>query len=318
MGTLYIDRKDLELKLEGKAITFYAGNKREGIVPLALIKRVIIVGNIKIETSILHKLASNNISVIFLTGKRLHFAGILHGRVRRNGLLRLAQYEKVRTQFALKISSEIVGKKLRKQAEFLRKIGDTRKALRHELYRTAMSIENIIKQVEEQPDIEILRGLEGSAASVYYKAFTQIFPSHLEFRGRVRRPPTDPVNALLSLTYTILHFEIVREIECIGLDPIIGYYHSIEYGRESLACDLVEPFRVDVDHFVYEVFKKEKLRTNDFTKEGNNEACYLRKDSRRKYFSLYESWAQQQRPLWREEVENLARRISDGADPLFE
>lgn len=134
----------------------------------------------------------------------------------------------------------------------------------------------------------------------------------------MRRPPTDPVNSLLSLIYTFVHFEMVREIECIGLDPLIGFYHSFEYGRESLACDLVEPFRPDVDRFVYDIFKEEKLNISDFYKENNHQACYLKKSSRRNFFLLYETWAQEQRSKWKEEVENLARRISDGSDPLFD
>jgi CRISPR-associated protein Cas1 len=318
MGILYIDRKELELKVDGKAIAFYAGKKREGVVPLAPLKRVIIVGNIKLEASVLHKLAKSNISVIFLSGKRLHFAGVLHGRIHRNGLLRLKQYAKTQTPFVIQISAEIIEKKLKKQVEFLRSLAEARKKIRHELTKSAQCIEQIINQVKALPEIESLRGLEGSAANAYYRAFTLLFPPSLGFRGRVRRPPTDPVNSLLSLTYTFVHFEMVREIECIGLDPLIGFYHSFEYGRESLACDLVEPFRPDVDLFVYEIFKEEKLTASDFFKENPRQACYLKKNSRKNYFLLYEAWAQEQRSKWREEVENLARRISDGEDTLFD
>ncbi len=172
--------------------------------------------------------------------------------------------------------------------------------------------------MNQQPNIESLRGLEGSAANAYYRAFSLLFPPSLGFHSRVRRPPTDPVNALLSLIYTFLHFEMVREIECLGLDPMIGFYHSFEYGRESLACDLIEPFRPDVDRLVFNVFKNEQLTINDFKKETSNNSCYLKKKSRKKLFLLYESWAKNERPLWTEEAKNLARRISDGPDALFD
>jgi len=318
MGTLYIDRKDIELRMDGRAIAFYLKEQKEGIVPLGPIKRAIIVGNVRLEAAVLHKLAFNNISTIFLSGKRLRFAGVLHGRFHKNGILRLKQYEKKLTSFALTISSELIKKKLEKKIEFLKELIELRKDMSFELLKAVQTIETIIAQVEEQPNLESLRGLEGSAASAYFKAFSSVFSPSFEFRGRVRRPASDPVNALLSLTYTILHFEMVRNIECIGLDPFIGFYHSFEYGRESLACDLVEPFRPDVDRFVYKAFKEEQLRITDFTKESCNDACYLKKNSRKKYFFLYESWAKIQRPLWEEEVRNLARRIGDGSNTLFD
>ncbi len=318
MGTLYIDRKDLELKVDGKAIAFYSGKKREGVVPLGPIKRAIIVGNVKLNASVLHKLAFYNISTLFLSGKKLHFAGILHGRFHKNGLLRLKQYEKSKTPFALKLAAELIAKKLEKQALFLQEMAGVRREIRHELLKASETIKGIFNQVQAQPNIDSLMGLEGSAANAYYRAFSLLFPPSLEFHSRVRRPPTDPVNALLSLTYTLLHFEMVREIECIGLDPIIGFYHSFDYGRESLACDLVEPFRPDVDRFVFNVFKEAQLGLGDFSKERSNNSCYLKKNSRKKYFQIYESWAQTQRPLWADETKNLARRIADGSDALFE
>ncbi|MDH7514066.1 MAG: CRISPR-associated endonuclease Cas1 [Clostridiales bacterium] len=318
MGTLYIDRKDLELRVDGKAIALYLGNKREGVVPLGPLKRVIIVGNVRLNASVLHKLASYNISALFLSGKRLRFAGILHGRLHRNGLIRLKQYEKIHTPFALITAVELIEKKLEKQKEFLIERAEQRNDIKHDLLRAVRTIDEIIRQVRQHPNLNSLRGLEGSAANAYYRAFSLLFAPSLGFHARVRRPPTDPVNAMLSLTYTFLHFEMVREIECIGLDPVIGYYHTFEYGRESLACDLVEPFRPNVDCFVYSIFKGEQLRTSDFAKENSNNSCYLKKKSRKKYFFLYESWAQSQRELWQDEVRKLARRIADGADSLFD
>lgn len=317
MGTLYIDRKDLEIKVDGQAIAFYSKKKREGLVPLGPLKRVIIVGNIKLDAAVLHKLALNNISVLFLCGKRLRFAGILHGRLHRHGLLRLKQYEKCQTPFALIIASELIEKKLQRQKAFLEEMLEFRREIRAELIKSIDVIKGIIEQIKQTPNIDSLRGLEGSAANAYYRGLTLLFPPSFGFQARVRRPPTDPINALLSLTYTLLHFEMVREIECLGLDPFIGFYHAFEYGRESLACDLVEPFRPEVDRFVFNLIKNEQLAQSDFKKEANG-ACYLKKTSRSKFFLLYESWAQNQRPLWAEEGRNLARRIADGSDAVFD
>lgn len=314
MGSLYIDRQDMDIKVEGNALVFYINGNREGSAPLQPLERVIIIGNVKIEALVLHKLALNNIAVIFLSGRRLAFRGILHGRLHNNGLLRLRQYGKSLSPFSLIFAQELVETKLRKQAEFLAELRDLRPEAKSEISSSIQSIESISQQLRGTDNLDTIRGLEGSAANCYFRALTFVFPPSLNFTNRIRRPPGDPVNALLSLTYTLLHFEMVREIEIIGLDPVIGFYHSFEYGRESLACDLVEAFRPDADRFVFNLFKERVFRENDFSQsETNGQAgCFLRKGSRKKYFGQYEEWAKINRPVWRSYVQNLARRILNG------
>lgn len=303
--------------MDGRAIAFYHNKKREGIVPLEPLNKVIIVGgNIHLQASVLHKLARNNASVIFLSGKRLRFSGRLSGKIHRNGLLRLKQYEKANSIFALRFAAEIIQAKLEKQLNFLEKIAVRRKDIKQELSKGIETIASLLPKLAEPSDIDSLRGYEGAAANAYFKAYCRFFAPSLNFRGRARRPPPDPVNALLSLTYTLLHFEMVREIEIIGLDPIIGFYHSFEYGRESLACDLVEPFRPEAEIFVYDIFRENKLDGEDFSPEGGG--YYLKKASRKKYFLLYEDWSKALRSRWQESVQHLARRIADGTDALFD
>jgi len=318
MGTLYIDRKDLDLRIEGHAIAFYSGKQREGVVPIAPLNKVVILGNIHLQTSFLHKLATNNISVIFLSGRRMKFSGRLSGKIHKNGLLRLKQYEKAQSVFARQFSCEIIQTKLKKQLAFFDDVLSRRKDLKLELSKAQEILKSIVVKVAGAHSQDSLRGFEGSAASAYFKAYATLFASSLGFGGRARRPPPDPVNALLSLTYTLVHFEIVREIEIIGLDPSIGFYHSFEYGRESLACDLVEIFRPDVDLLVYVLFRDRKLDLSDFSQSESGDGCYLKKASRKKYFFLYEDWAQQMRSAWRDCVRSLARRIADGEVALFD
>lgn len=130
------------------------------------------------------------------------------------------------------------------------------------------------------------------------------------FSKRTKRPPKDPVNAMLSLCYTLLHFELLREIQLIGFDPTIGFYHQFDYGRDSLACDLTELYRTDVDRFVYSLFKNDLFRKRDFKKDLN-EGVYLKKSSRKRFYPLWENWAQTLRPILREEVRGFANRIAE-------
>jgi len=319
MGTLYIDRKELHIKLDGQALAFYSNGKREGIVPINPFKRVIMVGNIVIETSVLHRLSDEGISVLFLSGKRLRFRGMVHGRLHNNGILRVKQYEKSLSPVSLEIAVDIVKRKVEGQKVFLLNVRESRSDLRFPMTNAAGIFEKILGTLNTKDiKMETLRGLEGGASATYFSAYTKIFPESLSFKKRNRRPPKDPVNAMLSLCYTLLHYENVREIEVIGLDPTIGFYHQFEYGRESLACDLVELYRTDVDRFVWELFRERQFTVRDFSSEDERPGCYLKKDSRKRFYPLYEEWAKGMRPQMVNEVRRLATRIMDGQDIIPE
>ncbi len=318
MGTLYIDRKDLHIKLDGSALAFYTGGAREGIVPINPLKRVIVVGNVILETPVLHKLADENISVVFLSGKQLRFCGMLHGRLHNNGLLRLKQYEKVQSAFSVEAANDIVRRKIIKQTILLSDVKDKRPDLGLKLTAAITTLSCVHETLSRaHHDVVTLVGYEGGASASFFSAYVTMFPDSLDFKKRNRRPPEDPVNAMLSLCYTMLHYEMVREIEVIGLDPTIGFYHQFEYGRESLACDLIEPYRPDVDRFVYEMFRDRVFTSRDFAEDDERPGCYLKKGSRKRFYPLYEEWAKAMRPLWTEEVRSLARRIN-GEEPLSE
>ena len=300
MGTLYIDRKDLHIRLDGNAIAFYSNGQREGIVPINPLKRVVIVGSLSIETQVLRKLADENISVVFLSGKRLRFSGMLHGRLHNNGILRVKQYEKSLSEFSAEFSKELVIRKITAQLQLLEYAAQTRHDLRLALTGGIKTLQGVLNTMKN-PDmpVETIRGMEGGASAAYFAAFTKLFAASLDFKGRNRRPPEDPVNAMLSLCYTLVHFEMVREIETIGLDPTIGFYHQFDYGRESLACDLVENYRPAVDRFVYELFRDREFTARDFATDDERPGCYLKKQRRKDFYPLYEQWANEMRSLWR-------------------
>lgn len=318
MGTLFIDRKETVIKLDGDAIAFYSNGKKQGSAPLNPFRRVVIVGGeILIETRAIHKLAEKEISVLFLSGKNLKFKGMLHGRIHYNGILRLKQYEKSLSSFATIFAREIIYRKVNAQMELIDKAIEKRTDLKFPLTKAKTTLENVLKILtDDQNPIQIssLVGFEGSASNAYFQAYTTLFADSLNFNKRVKRPPTDPVNAMLSLCYTMLHFEMVREIETIGLDPTIGFYHQFEYGRESLACDLVEPFRTEIDMFVWNLFRERIFTSRDFTQGEERPGVYLKKCGRKRFYETYEEFARNLRPKLTEEVRNLSRRILDGKD----
>lgn len=320
MGTLYIDRKGYHIKLDGEAIAFYLDGKREGIVPIRPLNRVIIAGNNTVETSVLNKLADNGSNVIFLSGRGLQYRGILTGRLHNNGILRVRQYEKsLDKDFTLAISKEIVIEKIRRQSEFLGEAAKIRGSenVKAAFHNTFGTLERIVREIDSAcGSLESLRGYEGAASNAYFSAFTELFPESLGFNIRTRRPPKDPVNAMLSLCYTLLHYEAVREIQVAGLDPTIGFYHCFDYGRESLACDLIEPFRPGADRFVWELFKDGKYAQKDFVQE--NDGVYLKKEARKEFYPVYESWAETPRKDIARKVRDISARVMDGKDTLPE
>lgn len=318
MGTLYIDRKDINVRLDGNALAFYSGGKREGVVPINPLKRVIVIGSVTLESRVLQRLADENISVIFLSGKRMRFCGMLHGRLHNNGILRLRQYEKSLTWFAINTAKDIVRRKIIKQRDFLIEMREQRPDAGLKLASVIETLTGINKTLSGDVSMETLRGLEGGAGAAYFSALVTAFPPSLGFEKRNKRPPEDPVNAMLSLCYTLLHYEITREIEVIGLDPTIGFYHQFDYGRESLACDLIEPYRPDVDRFVYGLFRTRVLTSRDFSEDDERPGCYLKKKSRNRFYPLYEEWSKGIRTILNEETRTLARRLLNEKDPVPE
>lgn len=317
MSTVFIDRKDIEIRVDGNSLSFYAKGQKDGSLPLAPLKRLVIIGNVKIDSSVLYKLVNNGISVVFLTGK-LRYGCTLSGPIHNNGILRVKQYEKSLSDFSLQLSREVLKKKIASQRDFISEIKNLKPALAMQVENALEILNKALSNIENISTVSIdsLRGIEGSASSVYFTIYSKIFPDSLNFLKRVKRPPKDPVNAMLSFCYTLLHYEIVREIQLIGLDPTIGFYHQFEYGRESLACDLVEIFRVSVDRLVYELFRDKHLSKKDFMQDEESGGVYLKKAGRKKFYPLYEQWAQKHRSSWREEVQTLARRILEEKNSL--
>ncbi len=145
-----------------------------------------------------------------------------------------------------------------------------------------------LADVESVNQIDQLFGVEGSAARVYFEAFGRMLLDKLGFPGRKKHPSTDPVNALLSLSYTMIFNEISSLLDGLGFDPYLAYYHSIDYGRTSLASDLMEEFRAPIaDRLTLNLMNNRIFKQEDFyTNPGDG--VYLKHESLKRYFVEYE------------------------------
>ncbi|MFZ4504635.1 MAG: CRISPR-associated endonuclease Cas1 [Methylovulum sp.] len=310
MSTLFLDRKDLQLRYESQCLVLYEHNQRRGTVPLHLVERIVMQGQIQLDTRVLGALADKNIGVVMLTGRQQRNVAMLFGRPHNDTQRRVAQYAcYVEETERVKLSRWLVLGKLRSQQRFLKIALTSRADLRLPLSTGITSLVGLIKQITSEQVFSIaqLRGLEGSGAAVYFKAYQTLFPDGLNFTARQRRPPPDPVNACLSLGYTLLHFDAVTACHVSGLDPFIGFFHEPAFGRESLACDFIEIARAKVDKLVWDLFRERKLRNENFAAEGGG--VMLNKSGRACFYAEYEMCIKPIRRLLRRYGYALAQRF---------
>lgn len=162
--------------------------------------------------------------------------------------------------------------------------------------QAAAAITKLIARVQAEQDLDALRGLEGAAAAAYFGVFGQMLRNGWAFPGRVRRPPTDPVNALLSYGYALLSSEVTRRVIVRGLDPRIGLFHGIRYGRSSLPLDMIEELRAPVvDRLVLKLLNRRQLTAEHFMTLEDG-AVRLTPQGRRVFITRWEEHLEHPRP----------------------
>lgn len=307
MTTLYLDRRDLRLQLSGQTLAVYADDHREGTVPLHLLERVVLRSSVQLDSSVLARLADHGVGIAAFGGRLGEKLALVQGRAHHDGARRIGQYRRYGDDvWQQRWAYRLVLLKVRRQRRLLAAGLAARADQRHALTRALDAIDALIARVRDEPAMSParLRGIEGAAAAAYFRGLSALFPPALGFTGRNRRPPRDPVNAVLSLGYTLLQAEAVRACYGAGLDPIIGYYHRLKFGRDSLACDLVEPLRPSIDRFAWEQFRERALSEADFTVSA--EGCLLGKAARGRFFSAFETAAARLRQVLRRATRRLA------------
>lgn len=314
MTTLYLDRRDTRLKLEGRALAIYTEDERRGTVPLNLLENVVMRSAVSLESSLLATLADAGIGILILGGRNAGKLAIVHGRTGNDGARRIGQLRLTDDQaWRLNWTRRLVLGKLRRQRRLLLGALDDQTQQRLTLTKAADQLMQARQRAADPATdgIASLRGIEGAGAAAYFKAYCTLFAPELGFTGRNRRPPRDPVNAVLSLGYTLLHAEAVHAAYSAGLDPIIGYYHALDFGRESLASDLIEPLRPLADAWVWEQFHRRILRPDHFTRTGD--ACLLGKAGRGHFYGAWQVFIRPHRRLLRRISRNLASRMAEAA-----
>ena len=275
-------------------------------LPLIKIEHVVVLGEVTLTASALHMLMEKNIEIHFLS-RYGHFKGSLSPALSKNSLIRLAQHQahhdlpqrcELAKRFIIgKLSNQrvMLQRAKRRHADplFEQEIGQIASIL-HRLQTFSTREETAPKLANGDTGIDgtslaTLLGLEGAGNASYFRCFGHMIsdPTLWPYPGRVKRPPTDPVNALLSYGYALLSSQVRSTVQLVGFDPYVGYLHSSAYGRPALALDLMEEFRpIIVDAVVLKLLNNRMLSHEDFHVELG--AYRLKKEPRKLFLTTFE------------------------------
>ena len=254
-------------------------------VPVRRVSQVVLVGNVGVTTPALLMLLRERVGLTLISR-----AGQLRGHLvppmPRNLPLRHRQYERARDEaFCLAVGRAVVDGKLRNYRTLALRMARSRPDVAEG--EALGRLEESVQRVETAADLAELRGIEGVGTRAYFEVFRRALREGWDFERRVRRPPTDPINALLSFGYTLLTDNLGAACEVVGLDRYDGFFHADKYGRPALALDLVEEFRgVVVDSVVLTLVNKRMLGAEDF-RPGPGGAVYLGRRGLRVFLRQY-------------------------------
>jgi CRISPR-associated protein Cas1 len=267
---VYIKTQGARLLKEGRHILVKKGDDTHHTLFTYKLKQIVLFGNVEITHRALAQIMRYGIDTVFLTQKG-RYLGRIASAESRNVFLHKRQYALLDAPaFGLQMARSIVAGKMTNMATLLMRIRRSRGA--DIAGKKARDIQDLTPLLEKAENINSVRGYEGRASALYFEAFASGFIEKQGFTRRIRRPPTDPVNSVLSLLYTFLMNRVYAAVRVAGLDPYPGFLHSIDYGRYSLVLDLMEEFRTIIaDTLTLSLFNLKILQKDDFLEERPKE-----------------------------------------------
>lgn len=297
-NTLYVTSPNAYLSLDGETVAVRNDDEVLGRVPLHNLENIVSFGFRGASPALMRACTERSIGLCFFSPHG-RFLGRVSGAVQGNVLLRTTQYRTADdSACALPIAKMFLTGKIyngRWLLEHFRRDHPDRL----DLAVVGAGIDQMktaLQQISEASGYDTLLGIEGSAAKAYFSVFPQLILRNARdfpFSGRSRRPALDPVNAMLSFAYTLLGNEIAGALESVGLDPAVGFLHTLRPGRASLALDLLEELRAPLaDRFVLAQINLGAVTRKDFAQKENG-AYYLTDDARRAFLTAWQKRKQE-------------------------
>jgi CRISPR-associated protein Cas1 len=268
LNTLFVTTQGAYLAQDGETVLVRHEEATLLRVPIHTLGGIVCFGRVSVSPPLMGLCGERHVLISYLSESGRFLARVT-GPVAGNVLLRRRQYRVAdRPEEAAAIARSIVVAKVANCRTVLLRANREFAERSAELDGAASELARILDRLERKDvDLETLRGMEGDAARTYLGVFDHLITARgeFEFRGRTRRPPLDPVNALLSFVYTLLVHDITSALESNGLDPCVGYLHAERPGRPSLALDLMEEFRpILADRLVLSLINRRQVRGSGF------------------------------------------------------
>lgn len=331
-NVIYIQTQNAWVHKDNDNLVMKIGDELKARVPIHKLQGLVCFGQVSISPYLMAHCAENGITITYLNqyGK---FLARVEGPISGNVLLRRTQHlTGADKNKSVVIARTMLSGKLYNQCavlkRYLRDYGDQPDAetMQAELSTAEKRLSRCLQQLADCDSIDTLMGREGEAAQIYFGVFKHLIRQpDFDFDARRRRPPTDPINALLSFCYTLLTHDCRSALETTGLDPASGFLHQLRSGRPSLALDLAEEFRPMVDRFVLSLINKRQLGLKDFETWPNGSVTLKEEPRRillaawqdRKQDSLTHPWFEESVPVgmlpWLQ-AQILARHLRGDCD----
>jgi CRISPR-associated protein Cas1 len=314
---VHIEQNDVQIKIDHNILRIQPHGGDSKAIPIGMIGQIVIYSRTNISTSVLTELIKRGISVVIIGGfGREQTPAWLGPGLSTAVMTRLYQFQAFSDpQLKLKTVAFLVEKKISQQQSLMTFLWrlilneptdhifnpSIRKAdLIRKVENTSQIMNNCLDVIPSCESIESIRGYEGSASNAWFSFLADVLPKKWKFTGRNRQPPKDPINALLSLTYTLTFAECKMVINERGLDPCVGFLHTPLPGRESFAIDLIEPLRSGADAFVISLLDNHMFDENEFS-TSKEHGCRLNRDARGKYYACWADWRTQW-PIWQDDA----------------
>ena len=299
LNTLYIQTQGSYVHLDHETLKVEVEKQLVLQIPLHHLGSIVVFGNVLCSPFLIHRCAEDGRDLVWLS-HRGQFQARLFARTSGNVLLRRSQHAALdKPEATLLVAQNFVAGKLQNARSVLMRSAReaNSESDRQALTNAAKIHADAIKTTEQIPDLDKLRGTEGYAAKAYFAAFTAMIRAERDafaFTERSRRPPRDPINALLSFIYSLLVNECVAACEGVGLDPQVGFLHALRPGRPALALDLMEELRAPLaDRFVLTLINRRQVKPDDFIERPGG-AIYLTDDARKTVLTAYQKRKQEE------------------------